>query len=418
MTTATHRNKKQAPVEKPIRDVELGMSYGFPYLIQFDPNDQTFLMNVDGQPAGFAHSIDAAHCSISELCSELALHTHITTADIEAEKLKEELDTACAEHQQAPWDAGRERRIMELATAINVCSPTPPRTVDELRKELEAVNDAIIGTARNTDAWDRLDAMRAKIIIDLNEAHKSRVGVCHCGSRAVAPTAHLCPYHAAIEQAVRGPDDQQQQANEPQTDPLCDQCHIRPSVWSHAGRKLCGDCITRPCPNCGGTNIDWSYRPPRCLFCDPVVDIDKLRRTPSVDYAALGEDPTPENVTQPAPITCSNCKGPHHIQRCPRLLSYLVLEDDVIEIASPGNAACDGFFITCDFLTVEMDRLPPLVDPCAGLRRELEQVKGERDGFRAALEQIADMQLTPDMALDNQMQAIARAALGKDTSRE
>jgi hypothetical protein len=64
-------------------------------------------------------------------------------------------------------------------------------------------------------------------------------------------------------------------AETPPSEPLCEQCGIRPAVWGHAGRKLCGICIVGasgagPCPNCGGTNIDYGFSPPRCRICDPI----------------------------------------------------------------------------------------------------------------------------------------------------
>lgn len=33
---------------------------------------------------------------------------------------------------------------------------------------------------------------------------------------------------------------------------------------------------TKSCPNCGGTDIDHEFRPPRCRFCDP-IDGDIIR---------------------------------------------------------------------------------------------------------------------------------------------
>jgi non-canonical (house-cleaning) NTP pyrophosphatase len=41
------------------------------------------------------------------------------------------------------------------------------------------------------------------------------------------------------------------------------------------------------CPNCGGSNIDQSYKPPRCRFCDPVFDIDELRQRIQHLYAPV-----------------------------------------------------------------------------------------------------------------------------------
>ena len=50
----------------------------------------------------------------------------------------------------------------------------------------------------------------------------------------------LDPRYLALRSPVTGP--AQQDGGE--YEPLCEQCRIRPAVWSHAGRKLCGVCVT------------------------------------------------------------------------------------------------------------------------------------------------------------------------------
>jgi len=79
----------------------------------------------------------------------------------------------------------------------------------------------------------------------------------------------------------------------------------------------------KPCPNCGGTDIDYSFSPPRCLFCDPVVDIEDLRkRFPPEPPSAIDWDSIAKNLG----LCCRNCSGLHHIQRCPEIGALLFME--------------------------------------------------------------------------------------------
>lgn len=106
----------------------------------------------------------------------------------------------------------RAVHVSELSSWCDECAAmvmgdakatTPIRTVAEPQDELDAVTDTILAAKRAGFECGTLQAQRRQTIAELDEAHKRRVGVCHCGSLAVAPDASLCPYHATIEAAVR-----------------------------------------------------------------------------------------------------------------------------------------------------------------------------------------------------------------------
>lgn len=71
---------------------------------------------------------------------------------------------------------------------------------------------------------------------------------------------------------------------------------------------LPGPQARRACPNCGGTDIDWTSHPPRCLFCDPVVNREELRRL----FELPPSQPQPVAPSSPFCTICTSPALPGH----------------------------------------------------------------------------------------------------------
>lgn len=240
----THRNDTPALICVSTFDY-----LGFSCKYGLDRETGDWLMEIDGQPVGFAVSDSVARSTMREHCEEVARHTQIVTADMEAEALAERshpewsctpenpCDGECSEHSldreleaqglrlAAPDEAGwyvlvnggkkvwatdaaaprvcrldaqgnrwsvcgapgdepcmcgvviavaRPMPVLEAPAGRSEPAPVaPPRTVKELREELERVTDAIHERKAVGAGYARLHQQRSRIIAELDAAHKA-----------------------------------------------------------------------------------------------------------------------------------------------------------------------------------------------------------------------------------------------------
>ena len=117
-----------------------------------------------------------------------------------------------------------------------------------------------------------------------------------------------------------------------------------------------------PCPNCGGRDIDYSFHPCRCRFCDP-IDADMTPETRRFLASAGFSCPSCGDLAprgkiycaacweskQQAPIAgCQACSGPHTSQRCPDVREWLFADaptfSQLIALAiDPSSDPNDGW---------------------------------------------------------------------------
>lgn len=305
---------------------------GFACRIGYDRETCDWLMEVDGQPIGYARTEDEGATTIRTHCEEVARHTRAATADMAADAAEAEeafnapTPARCRGYGRAcdqpatqfvaitrQLDQAGTRLMPETLAYCDECmaargrdeadqnsNVAPARTVDELRAELDAVTDAIQARKAVGAGYSNLSTMRSAIIAELDAAHKHRAGICHCGSRATTPNSRLCPYHAAIE-------------------------------------RVSGEAI-----------------PYAALGEDPEEDEDTDEQG----------DPADEDVYAPVPVSrpgaCRACGGAHHIQACDEVRAALLSYDK--GAGTGGNPT----------ITIAM----PSDDPCADVRQELAAVRG------------------------------------------
>ena len=329
---------------------------GFACRIGYDRETCDWLMEVDGQPIGYARTEDEGATTIRTHCEEVARHTRATTADMAADAAEAQGETN---------------------------EPAPPRTVSELQDELDAVTNAILGVKRGTDAWDRLDRMRKQIVIELNEAHRHRTGICHCGSLAVTPGASLCPFHAAIE-AVSG-------TRCPSCgDPLPHCPCGAPATWQV---RESGGVYYVACDTCYQRDFARNERRVAAWEADSLTVCSACRESgEGAPYVALGEDP--ENAAAVSGA-CRACGGAHHIQACDEVRALLSYDkgagtggNPVITVAVPSEETIPDYIArksaeerariraACEAAdeaagdTVSLTRMAA-DDPCADVRARL-----------------------------------------------
>lgn len=181
--------------------------------VVYDPETRDYMLYLDGQFVGAARTETEANVTLDTLVDEIARHTRATTADMEADaaEMRQEAEslttgihldgeTSYRTHATA---AERDEYLRYNPSAWVLVEPTepvtgicldcqdraaidararhstpvvsaPPRTIDELRGEFDAVTDAILGVKRGTDAWDRLHRMRLDIIAELEAARRAQ----------------------------------------------------------------------------------------------------------------------------------------------------------------------------------------------------------------------------------------------------
>lgn len=361
-------------------------------------NEETrdFSMYLDGQLVGCARTETEADATLDQLVDEIARHTRITTADMAAERAEDVEDRM----RETIGDPARDidERYCERCARITIhrlvkgafhcascslCSCGEFAIYGGVTPCCQECHDAALAEMDRADIDEELAAQGLRLA-DEDEAGWYQLinGGKHVwvtdepprwGTPVTAPLfeEETAPYLAALDRAVtarlpipRGTD-----------------------AWKAAQARV--EQAHEALATAGGIEEK------RTLYIDPLLGYHATRAI----HQFAGMIRATNEAERPA-FKCSNCTGPHHVQRCPEVHAALVaplwgppnpvcpkcgrLHDPIVGCSYDKGAGTGGSG-PVTFSTL----LPVPDDPCAGVRDQLKAVEGERDGLRAALEQIA-----------------------------
>lgn len=299
----------------------------------YDRVCRDWAMYLDGQFIGSARTKPEADTTLDSLVDEVARHTRATTADMAAEaaaNIDEELAaqglrlaaedeagwcmlTSGGKHVWATDDPPRQDQpvvapLFEEETAPYLA--TLPRTIDELRAELDNITDIISEAKRRGEDWSHLRERRTAIITALDAAHEQErlnqvVMTASYGSDVPEPwhqAAWREDWHQRHPAATLAADIDTLGLPEPiasmligTPDPRCKKCGKPADVF--AG----GDFYCKPC---------W-HGPRACSSCGDPLTVCPARQESGevVPYAALGDD-TEGAAVESCPGLCGPCGKP------------------------------------------------------------------------------------------------------------